>query len=123
MAAKWISAIVFVLFYLSGNAAIAGWIAGTEVVDKIYVHASKGIQIISNTAIWKDQACGGSASAGGNGFTTILIIADDESSKSIWMSQLLSSQAQGKTTSIWVDGCLEWNGVTYPKVAGIYSNN
>lgn len=121
MTFKIIVYVVFVLFYFSPTAVFAGWIAGTEVVDKIYAHSSKGIQIISDAAVWKDQECSGSVSGGGNGFTKILIIADSESSKSIWMSQLLSSQAQGKQTTIWVDGCFDWNGVSYPKVAGIYS--
>lgn len=95
--------------------------AGTSKIDRLYVHATKGIQVISDQQSWSDEECDAAISNGGTGSTRIIVIDAEEPVRQLWMSQILASQAQSKEITVWVSGCSTWGGVEYPKVNGIYT--
>lgn len=48
-----------------------------------------------------------------------LVLTNDNPNRAELYAALLSAGTSGKTISAWLSGCVDWNGVTYPKIIGL----
>ena len=70
--------------------------------------------IYKENSVWDNpDTCGAS--------DKIVLTKNDNGSRSEFYSALLAAQTANRNIKAFLVGCVDWNGVTYPKIEGLYS--
>ena len=106
---------IFLFFVLLPITSFAGTTLPPEKVDLLYVRASDGLfGVYAEDRTWSNNE--------GCDDNTRVVIAPNisESVRSEFASIILAQKAAGNPMSFYVQDCVIWNGVSHPKIIGIY---
>lgn len=105
-------ALIIVILVMLSRVCWASGSGGDGVISSSYLRSSDGLLAVYKVGgDWQNPDGCQSANQ--------LVLTKDNPDRAELYAALLSAGIGGKTISAWVSGCVNWNGVTYPKIIGL----
>ena len=105
---------LLVLSLIQTPASLAGGNSGVGNIEWIYQRSLDGLLAV--------KKAGGDWSNPDNcASSDRIVLTKDNPSRSEFYSALLSSKMANKEINAWLSGCVNWNGITYPVISGLYT--
>jgi hypothetical protein len=105
---------ILMLLYIYSSSLYAAGNSGIGEILHLYQRSSDGLLVVT-----KDNGDWGNPDGCQNSHS--LVLAGDNPFRSEFYSAILASKMAGRNFKAHLNGCLDWNGITYPKIDGVYT--